>query len=174
MEDGLAACAEDRLHNALVGGTHDVGKDLLIGALVHLDELVPEIVAAIFVVVGLAVVVREILVRSLDLLLANLRRKEVALVEEEDHGGADEPPAVAYLIKEGYCLDHAVNLVILGEHLVVLTQGDNENNGVHPIETVGPLLALHAPAANIWWEAAARVENHTGKPFGMRCTTHPS
>ena len=47
----------------------------------------------------------------------NLLLEEVLLVEEEDDGRLHEPLVVADRVEELHRLDHAVHLLVLGQHL---------------------------------------------------------
>ena len=59
---------------------------------------------------------------------AQLFSEEVDLVEEDDERGFLEEDRVENLIKEFLTLSHSVGGVVLVEHLVEVTQGDNEEN----------------------------------------------
>ena len=68
--------------------------------------------------------------------------KEVFFVEEENDGGVDEPLVVADGLEELGRLSHSVHLLVFGQDEVVAGQGDAEDDGGDPLETVDPLLSL--------------------------------
>ena len=64
-------------------------------------------------------------------------------------GGLHEPPRVANRIKEGKRFLHAIDALVLIQHLIVLAQGDQEDQRSDVLEAVNPLLSLRALTANI-------------------------
>lgn len=83
--------------------------------------------------------------RHLDDLLA----EDVRLVQEENDGSLCEPLVVAHVGEELERLGHAVGAVVLGELLIVLREGDEEDDGVIVLEVVDPLLALTLLATDV-------------------------
>ena len=59
---------------------------------------------------------------------AQLFSEEVDLVEEDDERGFLEEDRIENLIKEFLTLSHSVGSVVLVEHLVEVTQGDDEED----------------------------------------------
>ena len=70
--------------------------------------------------------------------MTNLILEQISLVEEEDHGSLSEPARVADLLEQVERLDDAVRVLVLVQHLIVLADGGNEQNGGHVLEAVDP------------------------------------
>lgn len=119
--------------------------DLLALMLVQADETVQNVVARRAVVVA-TFVVGEVILHRAD---RQLLLKPVDLVEEENDGCLDEPPRVADRIEEGKSLLHAIDRLVLEQQLVVLGDGDQEQNSSDVLEAVNPLLPLGSLATNV-------------------------
>jgi len=121
-----------------VGGAGKVGVDLFGVVLIQAHEAVENVVASLAVVVA-AVVVGEVVVHGTDW---ELLLEAVNLVEEEDDGRLDEPARVADGVKQGQGFLHAVDSLVLKQELVVLGDGDKEEDGGDVFEAVNPLFAF--------------------------------
>lgn len=112
--------------------------DLLRLVLVEGDEAVQNVVAGLSVILT-PLIVGEVILhrRRWELLL-----EAINLVQEQDDGCLDEPPGIADGIEQGECLLHAVDGLIFEEKLVVLGNGDQEENRGHVLEAMDPLLSL--------------------------------
>ena len=71
------------------------------------------------------------------------------LVEEEDDRRPDEPSRVADGVKERQGLLHTVDVLVFVEELVVLGDGDEEDDGCDVLEAVDPLLALRTLSSDV-------------------------
>ncbi|KAG5463361.1 MAG: hypothetical protein BJ554DRAFT_8207 [Olpidium bornovanus] len=128
-----------------VGGAGEVRVDVFCfrPGLVH--EAVEDVVAG-----GLERVVAQVVGEQL-----GQRRDEellfehVDLVQEEDDRRVDEPARVADRVEEREGLLHPVDVLVLEEHLVVLGDGDEEDDGRHVVEAVDPLFPLGPLPANV-------------------------
>lgn len=128
-----------------VGGTGEVGVDLLRLVLVQADEAVQDVVAGQRIVVA-TLVVGEVVFHGAN---GELLLEAIDLVEEQDDGGLDEPPGVADGVEEGEGLLHAVDGLVLEQQLVVLGDGHEEEDGGDVLKAVDPLLTLGSLAAHV-------------------------
>ena len=104
-------------------------------------ELLDEIQDAVVEVLGRASVVAERTLRD-DVARHNFLGKDILLVEEEHDGGIGKGSVVAHRAEQLQRLDHAVGPLGLGEGLVVLRKGGDEDDGVDLVEAVDPLAPL--------------------------------
>mmetsp|Transcript_17009 Transcript_17009/g.48860 ORF Transcript_17009/g.48860 Transcript_17009/m.48860 type:complete len:379 (+) Transcript_17009:945-2081(+) len=111
-------------------------------------ELLDEVQDAVVEVLGRAGVVAE---RALGDNVArhNFLGKDVLLIQEEHDGGVGKGAIVAHRAEQLQRFDHAVGPLGLGEGLVVLRQGGDEDDGVDLIEAVDPLAPLGPLAADV-------------------------
>lgn len=119
--------------------------DLLGLVLVETDETVKNVVAGRGVVVT-ALVVGEVVLHWAD---GQLLLESIDLVQEQDYGGLDEPPRVANGVKQGQCFLHTVHSLVLEKQLIVLGNGNEEENGGHVLEAVDPLLSLRSLTTDV-------------------------
>lgn len=149
MADILGAHTIDSSHDEAdlsgVGGAGKVCVDLLVLVLVEADEAVQNVVASSGVVVT-ALVVGEVVLHGAD---GQLLLEAINLVEEENDGGLGEPAGVADGVEEGKSLLHTVDGLVFEEQLVVLGDGDEEENRGDILEAVNPLLTLGTLATDI-------------------------
>ena len=82
----------------------------------------------------------------------------IDLVEEENDAGLGEPSAVADRVEQCECFLHAVDCLVLEQQLVVLRDGDQEQDGGNILEAVYPLLALRTLATHVE-HAVCKVAN---------------
>ena len=135
----------DKANLGGVGGAGEVCVDLLRLVLVQADEAVQDVVARRRVVVA-ALVVGEVVLHRAD---RQLLLESVDLVEEENDGRLDEPPGVADGVKERQGLLHSVDRLVLEQQLIVLGDGDQEEDGGDVLEAVDPLLSLRSLATDV-------------------------
>ena len=128
-----------------VSGAGEVGVDLLLLCLVQGHEAVEDVVAGSGII-GTALVIGEIVLHRAD---GQLLLEAIDLVEEENDGGLDEPPGVADGVEQSQGLLHTVYGLVLEQQLVVLGNGDQEQNGGDVLEAVNPLLTLGSLTADV-------------------------
>lgn len=128
-----------------VSGAGEVSVDLLLLGLVERDETVEDVVASRGVV-GTALVVGEVVLHRAD---GELLLETIDLVEEENDRGLDEPPGVADGVEQSQGFLHTVHGLVFEEQLVVLGDGDQEENGGNILEAVNPLLTLGTLTTNV-------------------------
>lgn len=112
--------------------------DLLCLGLVERDESIQNVVAS-RVVVCASLVVREVILHRRD---GQLLLKSVYLVQEEDNAGLDEPPRVADAVEECESFLHTIDSLIFEEQLIILRNGDEEENCSDVFEAMNPLLSF--------------------------------
>ena len=132
--------------------------DLLALVLVEVDEAVQDVVAGRSVVVA-ALVVGEVVLHRAD---GQLLLEAINLVQEENDGRLDEPPRVANGVEKCQSLLHAVDRLVLKEQLVVLGDGDEEEDGGDVLEAVNPLLTLRPLATDVE-HAVCEVSDDEGR-----------
>lgn len=159
-DDVCCALAEDRvvaLEKLTIDGSHDeadlggigcageVSVDLLGLVLVQADETVQDVVAGRSVVVA-TLVVGEVVLHGAD---RQLLLEAIDLVQEQDNRRLDEPPRVADGVEQGQGLLHSVDCLIFEQQLIVLGDGDEEEDGGNVLEAVNPLLSLGSLTTDI-------------------------
>jgi len=72
----------------------------------------------------------------------DLFRKQIPLVEEEDHGSITEPPGVADFFKQIQGLNHSVGVLILVQHLIIFTDGSHKEDCGDIFKTMNPFFFL--------------------------------
>lgn len=148
-------CSHDEANLGGVGGTGEVSVDLLLLGLVQGHEAVEDVVAC-GGVVGTALVVGEVVLHGAD---GELLLEAIDLVEEENDRRLDEPPGVANRVEQGQGFLHTVHGLVLEQQLVVLGDGDQEQNGSDVLEAVNPLLTLGTLTPDIE-HAVCKVTNN--------------
>lgn len=128
-----------------IGGACEVGVDLLLFCLVQRNEPVENVVASRGVV-GTPLVIREVVLHRAG---RELLLEPVDLVEEENYGRLDEPPRVADRVKQGERFLHTVDRLIFEQQLIVLGNGDKEEDCGDILEAVDPLLPLRPLATDV-------------------------
>lgn len=119
--------------------------NLLLLGLVERDEAVEDIVASSGVV-GTALVVGEVVLHGAD---GKLLLEAVDLIQEENDRCLDEPTRVANRVKQGQSFLHTIDGLIFEKKLVVLGDGDKEENGCDILEAVNPLLTFRTLTTNV-------------------------
>lgn len=112
--------------------------DLLGLVLVQTDEAVEDIVASGGVVIA-TLVIGEVVLHRAD---GQLLLEPIDLVEEKNDRCLDKPPGVADGVEQSKGLLHTVDGFIFEKQLIVLGNGDQEENGGDVLEAVDPLLAF--------------------------------
>lgn len=138
-------CRHDEANLCRIRGAGKMCVDLLGLVLVQADEAVENVVAGGRIVIT-ALVVGEVVLHGAD---GQLLLEAIDLVEEQDDGRLDEPPRVADGVEQGEGLLHTVHRLVLEQELVVLGDGDEEEDGRHVLEAVDPLLSLGSLATDI-------------------------
>lgn len=115
-----------------------MGVDLLGLVLVERDETVQDVIAGRGVVWA-TLVIGEVVLHGAH---GQLLLKPVDLVQEQDDGSLDEPPRVANRVEQGQGFLHTVDSLVLEQELVVLGDGDEEEDGGDILEAVYPLLSF--------------------------------
>lgn len=138
-------CCHDETDLCRICGTCEMCVDLLALVLVQADEAVEDVVTGLAVVVT-TLVVGEVVLHGAD---GQLLLKPINLVEEENDGGLDEPPRVADRVEKSEGLLHTVDGLVLEQKLIVLGDGDKEEDGRYVLEAVNPLLAFRALTTNV-------------------------
>lgn len=134
-----------------------MGVDLLLLGLVQRHEAVENVVAG-GSVIGATLVIREVVLHGAD---GQLLLEAVDLVEEENDRGLDEPAGVADRVKQGESFLHTVDGLVLEQQLVVLGDGDQEEDGGDILEAVNPLLTLRSLATHVE-HAVGQIANNEG------------
>jgi len=134
---------ESYLHG--IRRTGKVGVDLLGLMLVQADESVKNVVAS-GGVIWTTLVVREVVLHWAD---RELLLESVDLVQEKDNTGLDEPSRVADRVEESEGFLHTVDRLVFEEQLVVLGNGDQEENGGNILEAMDPLLTLRTLTTDV-------------------------
>lgn len=119
--------------------------DLLLLGLVERDEPVEDVIAG-GGIVGATLVVGEVVLHGAD---GQLLLEAVDLVQEQNDRGLDEPARVADGVEQGQRLLHTVDRLIFKQQLVVLGDGDQEEDGSDVLEAVDPLLSLGTLSTDI-------------------------
>lgn len=128
-----------------VGCTGEMGIYLLGFVLVQADESVQDIVASQRIIVS-SLVIWEVVLHWADW---QLLLKSIDLVQEQDNRGLDEPSRVADGIKQCEGLLHAVDSLVFEQKLIILRNGNQEENGGDILEAVDPLLSLRSLSSHI-------------------------
>ena len=140
-----------------VSGAGEVGVYLLCLVLVQADEAVQDVVAGQRVVVT-AFVVREIVLHGADW---ELLLEAINFVQKQDDGSLDEPAGVADGVEEGEGFLHTVDSLILEQELIVLRDGNEEEDGGDVLKAVDPLLTLRSLSTDIE-HTVGQVANNEG------------
>lgn len=138
-------CSHDEADLHSVCGAGEMGVNLLCLVLVERDEAVQDVVARSSVVWA-ALVVGEVVLHGAD---RQLLLEAIDLVKEQDDGCLDEPPRVADGVEQCEGFLHTVDGLVLEQQLVVLGDGDKEENGGNVLEAVYPLLTLRSLTTDI-------------------------
>jgi hypothetical protein len=157
LDDDVVHSRHDEPDLGGVGGAGEVGVDLLLFGLVQGNETVEDVVAGSGVV-GTALIVGEVILHRTD---GQLLLETVDLVEEENDGGLDEPPGVADRVEQSQGFLHTVDSFVLEEQLVVLGDGDQEQDGGDVLEAVNPLLTLRSLTTDVE-HAVGQIANNEG------------
>lgn len=138
--------------------------DLLGLVLVQVDEAVEDVVAGCGIVVT-TLVVGEVVLHGAD---GKLLLKPVDLVQEQDDRRPNKPPRVADGVEQRQGLLHTVDRLVLEQKLVVLGNGDQEEDGCDVLETVDPLLPLRPLATDVE-HAVGQVADNERRLGDTRC-----
>ena len=134
-----------------------MGVDLLLLGLVQRHEAVENVVAG-GSVIGATLVIREVVLHGAD---GQLLLEAVDLVEEENNRGLDEPAGVADRIEQSEGFLHTVDGLVLEQQLVVLGDGDQEEDGGDILKAMNPLLTLRSLATHVE-HAVGQIANNEG------------
>jgi hypothetical protein len=137
--------------------TREVSVDLFCLVLVERDETVEDVVAGGGVVCA-TLVVGEVVLHRAD---GQLLLEPIDLVQEQDDRCLDEPPRVADGVEQCEGFLHTVDGLIFEQQLVVLRDGDQEENGGDVLEAVDPLLSLRSLTTDVE-HAVGQVANDEG------------
>lgn len=121
-----------------VSGTGEVGVDLLLFGLVQRHEAVEDVITS-GIIVGTTLVVREVVLHWAD---GQLLLEAIDLVEEENDGRLNEPARVANRVEQSQGFLHTVDSLIFEQQLIVLGNGDQEQDSSNVLKAVDPLLSL--------------------------------
>jgi len=135
----------------------EVSVDLLGLVLVERDESIENVVAG-GGVVWATLVVGEVVLHGAD---GKLLLEPIDLVQEQDDGCLDEPPRVADGVEQCEGFLHTVDSLIFEQQLIVLGDGDKEQDGGDVLEAVDPLLALGTLTTDVE-HAVGQVANDKG------------
>ena len=131
--------------------------DLFLLGLVERNETVENVVAG-GSIVGSTLVVGEVVLHRAH---GELLLETVDLVEEKNDGGLDEPTGVADRVEQSQGLLHTVDGLIFEKQLVVLGNGDQEENGGDILEAVNPLLTLGSLTTDVE-HTVGQIANNEG------------
>jgi hypothetical protein len=150
-------CSHDESDLGSVSGTGEMGVDLLGLVLVQADESVQDVVAGQCVIIT-TFVVGEVVLHWTDW---ELLLEAIDLVQEENDRGLDKPSGIANGIEECEGLLHTVDGLVFEEQLIVLGDGDKEEDCGDILEAMDPLLTLRALSSNIE-HAVCKISNDEG------------
>lgn len=121
-----------------VGGASEMGVDLLRLVLVQADESVQDVVA------GQSVILASLVIREVVLHWAGwqLLLETIDFVQEQNYRGLDEPSGITDGIEKRESLLHAVDSLVLEQKLIVLGDGNKEEDGCDVLEAMDPLLSF--------------------------------
>lgn len=131
-------CGHDESNLHGIGSACEMCVDLLGLVLVERDESVQDVVACRSVVWA-ALVVWEVVLHGANW---QLLLEPVDLVQEQNDRRLDEPPRVADGVEQCEGFLHTVDGLVLEQKLVVLGDGDEEEDGGDILKAVYPLLSL--------------------------------
>lgn len=151
-------CSHDESDLGSIGGAGEVSVNLLLLGLVQGNETVEDVIASRSIV-GTALVVGEVVLHRAD---RKLLLETIDLVQEENDRGLDEPPGVADRVEQGQGFLHTVDCFVFEEQLVILGDGDEEQNGSNVLEAVNPLLSLGSLATNVKHAVCKVTDNECG------------
>jgi hypothetical protein len=128
-----------------VGGASEMCVDLFGFVLVQAHESIENIVARSLVVIP-SLVIGKIVLHGAhwELLLESIN-----LIQEQDDGGLDKPSGVANRVEKGQGLLHTVYSLVFEKQLIVLGNGDQEENGGDILEAVNPLFSFRTLSSDI-------------------------
>lgn len=135
----------DEADLSCVGSAGEMCVDLFRLVLVQADESVQDVVAGRRVVVA-ALVVGEVVLHWADW---ELLLESIDFVEEQDDGCLDEPPRVADRVEQREGLLHTVDGLVLEEQLIILGNGDQEQDSGNIFKAMNPLLSLRPLSSDI-------------------------
>lgn len=137
-----------------IGGTGEMGINLLRLVLVQADESVQDVVAGQGIVVS-TFIVGEVVLHWAD---RKLLLETIDLVQEQNYRGLDEPSRVANRVEKGEGFLHTVDGLIFKQKLIVLGNSNEEKDGGDILEAVDPLLALRTLSSDVK-HAVCKVSN---------------
>jgi len=146
-----------------VGSASEMGVDLFGLMLVQADESVEDVVASQGVIIT-TFVVREVVLHWADW---QLLLESINLVQEQDYRGLDEPSRIADRVKKSKGLLHTIDGLVLKQKLVVLGNGNEEEDGCDILEAMDPLLSFRSLSSHIE-HAISKVSDDEG---GLRDTS---
>src|SRR5690242_1277704 len=138
--------------------------DLLCLMLVERDKSVENVVAG-GSVVWATLVVGEVVLHGAD---GELLLEPIDLVQEQNDGCLDEPPRVADGVEQCEGFLHTVDGLVLEQQLVVLGDGDQEEDRGDVLKAVDPLLALRSLTTNVE-HAVGQVADDEGSLGDTSC-----
>lgn len=166
-----------------VGRACEVGIDLLVLGLIQRNESVEDIIASSGIIgasyfpvrravqgwIGPEILfnksgthtfkIREVIVHGAH---RQLLLKPIDLVEEQDDAGLDEPSRVADTVEQCKSFLHAIHCFVLEQKLVVLGDGDQEEDGCDILKTMYPFLAFRSLPTNIEHSVRQVVDDEGG------------
>jgi hypothetical protein len=131
-----------------ISSASKMGVDLLCLMLVQGDESVEDVIASQSIVLT-SLIVGEVVLHRAD---GQLLLESINLVE---------PSRIADGVKQGECFLHTVDCLIFKQELIVLGDGDEEENGGNVLEAVDPLLSLRSLSSHIE-HAVGEISNDEG------------
>lgn len=91
-------------------------------------------------------VIREVVLHWWD---GELLSEPINLVQEQDDGSLDEPSGVADRVKQRKSFLHTIDSLIFKQKLIVLGNGNKEENRCHVLKTMDPLLSFWSLTTDI-------------------------
>jgi len=150
-------CSHDEADLSCVGGTGEVGVDLLCLMLVEADKAVEDVVAGKSIVVA-AFVVREVVLHRAhwEFLLESIN-----LVQEQDDRCLDEPSGIADGVEQSKGLLHTVDSLVFKKQLIIFGNSNEEEDSGDILKAVDPLLSLRTLSTNIE-HTVCKISNNEG------------
>ena len=122
-----------------------MGVDLLRLVLVEADKSVQNVVTSQTIIVT-SLIIREVVLHWADW---QLLLESIDLVQKQNYRGLDEPSRVADRVEESEGLLHTVDGLVFEKKLIVLRDGDKEENSCDILEAVNPLLSFRSLSSDI-------------------------
>lgn len=145
LNDDIINSSHDETDLRGISSTGEMGIDLLGLVLIQTDESVEDIITSQSIIVT-TLVIREVVLHGAD---GELGLETINLVQEQDNRGLDEPSRIADGIEQGQGFLHTVDRLIFEKELIVLGNGNQEEDGGDILKAMNPLLSFGTLSTHI-------------------------